>query len=43
MLNLAVRAYELEKGERPKDITVLAPEYLKAVPQDPLTGTNLPP
>ena len=40
-LELAARAYELEEGERPKSIADLVPAYLKAVPQDPLTGTNM--
>lgn len=41
MLDLATRAYELEKGERPKRLTDLVPAYLKAIPQDPNTGTNI--
>jgi len=41
MLHFAVRAYELETGEKPKNITNLVPAYLKAIPQDPLTRTNL--
>jgi hypothetical protein len=38
---LAARAYELEKGKPPATLTDLVPDYLKAVPQDPVTGTNL--
>jgi hypothetical protein len=41
LVQLAARAYELEEGERPKSIADLVPAYLKAVPQDPLTGTNM--
>ena len=41
MLDFAVRAYELETGEKPKSLTNLVPAYLKAVPRDPLTATNL--
>jgi hypothetical protein len=40
-LDLAARAYELEKGHRPGTAADLVPEYLQAVPQDPITGTNL--
>jgi hypothetical protein len=31
----------LEKGERPKSLAALVPAYLKSIPQDPLTGTNM--
>ncbi len=41
MVDLAARTYELEKGQRPKNLSDLVPDYLKAIPQDPLTGTNL--
>ncbi len=41
ILDLAARAYEQEKGERPKTLAQMVPAYLKAIPQDPLTGTNL--
>ena len=41
LVQLAARAYELEKGERPKSLVDLVPAYLKAIPQDPLTGTNM--
>jgi len=41
MLDVAVRAYDLEKGQRPKSIAELVPDYLKAIPKDPLTGTNM--
>jgi len=41
LLDLAARAYELEKGQRPTSITDLVPDYLKSIPKDPFTGTNL--
>ncbi len=41
ILNLAARAYELEKGAKPGKPEHLVPEYLKAVPIDPTTGTNI--
>ena len=41
LVQLAARAYGLEKGERPKNLADLVPAYLKAIPQDPLTGTNM--
>jgi hypothetical protein len=40
-IDLAARAYELEKGERAKTLGDLVPVYLKSIPQDPLTGTNM--
>lgn len=41
MIDLAARAYELGKKQPPASIADLVPDYLKAVPQDPLTGTNM--
>ena len=41
MLDLAARAYELDKGHPPASAADLVPDYLKAVPQDPVTGTNM--
>ena len=41
LIGLAARAYELEKGQRPKIVGVLVPVYLKHVAQDPLTGASL--
>lgn len=41
IIELAARAYELDKAHPPASATDLVPEYLKAVPQDPVTGTNL--
>jgi hypothetical protein len=31
----------LDKGHRPANLNDLVPDYLKAIPQDPLTGTNM--
>jgi len=41
MIDLAARAYELDKGHPPANLADLVPDYLKAVPQDPVTGTNI--
>ncbi len=41
IIALATRAYELDKGHPPASAADLVPDYLKAVPQDPVTGTNL--
>ena len=41
LVQLAAQAYELDKGERPKSLADLVPAYLKAIPQDPLTGANM--
>jgi hypothetical protein len=41
MINAAARAYELEKGKLPQSIAELVPDYLKAVPKDPVTGKDL--
>jgi competence protein ComGC len=41
MIDLAARAYELDKGHRPASVADLVPEYLKAVPKDPIAGTNI--
>ena len=40
-VELAARAYQLEKGDRPKRLTDLVPTYLKSIPLDPIAGTNL--
>jgi len=40
-IDLAARAYESEKGKPPASFADLVPDYLKAVPQDPATGTNM--
>ena len=41
LIQLASRAYEQEKGERPKTLGILVPVYLKTIPQNPVTGTNM--
>ena len=41
MIDLAARAYQLDKGKPPASLADLVPDYLKAIPQDPVTGTNM--
>jgi len=41
IIDLAARAFELDKGKPPGSLADLVPDYLKAVPQDPFTGTNM--
>jgi hypothetical protein len=41
LLDTAVRAYRLEKGEAPKSLAELVPQYLKAIPLDPKTGAAM--
>ena len=41
MLDLAARAYESDKGQHPKSADDLVPGYLKSIPLDPVTGTNI--
>ena len=41
MIDLAVRAYELEHGQPPTSVNELVPDYLNAIPVDPTTGTKL--
>ncbi len=41
ILEFAARAYQLDKGHPPATVADLVPDYLKAIPQDPLTGTNM--
>lgn len=41
MITFAARAYELEKKQSPKSLGDLTPEYLKVIPQDPLTGKDM--
>jgi len=41
IIDLAARAYELDKGKPPASVADLVPDYLKAIPQDPFTGTNM--
>lgn len=40
-VDLAARAYVLDKGHPPASAGDLVPDYLKAIPQDPVTGTNM--
>ncbi len=40
-VRFAARAYELDKGRSPTNITVLVPAYLKGVPKDSVTGKDL--
>jgi hypothetical protein len=40
-VQFAARAYELDKGRPLTNITELVPAYLKAVPQDPVTGKEM--
>ena len=40
LVDLAARAYERDQGQRPKSVADLVPDYLKAIPQDPMSGTN---
>jgi hypothetical protein len=39
-IQLAAQAYELEQGRKAQVWGDLVPAYLKAIPQDPLTGSN---
>lgn len=41
MIDFAAQAYELDKGHPPANLADLVPDYLKAIPQGPLTGTNV--
>ena len=41
ILDFAARAYELEKGKPPQSAADLVPDYLKAVPKDPVTGNDM--
>ena len=41
MLAFAARAYELDHKQKLSDFAYLVPAYLKTIPQDPLTGTNM--
>jgi hypothetical protein len=41
LVDLAARAYELDKGHHLANLADLVPDYLKAIPQDPFTGTNM--
>jgi len=41
VIKLVSRAYELETGRPPKNLADLVPTYLKAIPRNPSTGTNM--
>jgi hypothetical protein len=41
IVQFAARAYELDKGHPPANLADLVPDYLKAIPQGPSTGTNM--
>jgi hypothetical protein len=41
LIKLASRAYELETGRPPKNPAELVPTYLKAIPRNPTTGTDM--
>ena len=41
ILDFTAQAYELEKGKPPQSVADLVPEYLKAVPKDPVTGKDM--
>lgn len=41
LLALAERAYTLDKGHRPAAAADLVPDYLQAVPKNPITGNEL--
>jgi hypothetical protein len=41
LVDLAARAYQLDHGRRPASVADLTPDYLRAVPKDPFSDTNL--
>lgn len=41
IIDLAARAYELDKGHLPAALSDLVTNYLKTIPIDPATGTNM--
>jgi len=41
IIEFAARTYELDKGHPPANLADLVPDYLKTIPQDPFTGTNM--
>lgn len=43
LIDLALRAYELEQGHPPQSAADLIPDYLKAIPIDPVTGDPMEP
>jgi hypothetical protein len=40
-IDLVTRAYKLDKGHQLESVSDLVPDYLKTIPQDPFTGTNM--
>ena len=40
-IQFAARAYSLDKGNPPESVDDLVPDYLKAVPIDPITGNKM--
>jgi hypothetical protein len=41
LIDLAARAYELDKRKRPTTVQDLMPNYLKAAPRDPVSGSEM--
>jgi hypothetical protein len=41
IVDLAARAYELDRGQPAKNLAALVPDYLDALPLDPVTGTAM--
>ena len=41
MIDFAARAYQLDKGKPPAAVNGLVPDYLKAIPKAPVSGSNL--
>ena len=41
IIDLAVRAYELDRGRPANSLNDLVPNYLESVPLDPATGAKL--
>jgi hypothetical protein len=41
MAAYAAHAYELDQGRKPVSFADLVPNYLKTIPQDPTSGTNI--
>jgi hypothetical protein len=41
LIAFAARAFELETGSKPANAAALVPAYLKAIPNDPISGKRL--
>jgi len=41
IIETAARAFELERGRKPGTVSELVPEFLKSIPVDSATGTNI--